>query len=1146
MAHTYHRYKPGSEPVAGYKVTVCLGSGGFGEVWKGIGPGGTEVAIKIIDLTGQQGVQEFKSLGLVKKCVHPNLVPIHAFWLKDEDGNVVSDEAAELSAGADVQVTSQFVKPVELIIVMGLGKKCLNKRLQEVRDDGLPGIPGSELLDYMDAAARGIDYLNTQVGIVHGDIKPHNILVVGDAAAVCDFGLARAVESLRKTSMAPMTVAYAAPESFRGKPTVKSDQYSLAITYIELRTGRMPFDEGLSPFDLMNTHVTGQLNLDRLPPYEREVIRRATALNPDDRWNNNRDFARALVKAFDADPQAKLLAGSPFNEDYEAQGFVATLKRDSRSSSLRSEFNRQTRENINRGVTPSAKTQIPQTSLSGEAPAFAGPYSTTFDFSDANEAATAPQSSSSAKRMGMLVGGAVVTAVLVGLIAWGILAGRATETPQQKLALLVKDASPVIERLISQRQFEQALVEVDRNAQQLPADPGAQSWAKQMRERVRTLWLAMAEQAVRDNHMTDATGFVREILIRFPNDPQATALMANMTAQAETKTPPKTAPAANKFDVARIIRETDAQAQAHRWLDALERLDLPPRNLSTEDLQQYQAQAAKIRMQWVATARAYLDAGQVAAAQQDLSQILQRYPTLSEARVQLVRAHMAQSSFSLARAELDKLQGITNLPAEGKQLRDALQLAIDLRTQKREPAAMYPELLELKNLDATSDPGSLWSLTAGERELLKSTRDQLLSADYAKLAAAARGADQLPLADKLLAHMPSKQYELLLIKSEIQTDANQCDDARASLDAAEKALKQPTPAQTADHKARRTIIDLRDDKLDAKQRSALVAEAEKQQETWQPGRRSDLGKVLVALTLKDRAQYEPIAMRVLLAAVKLEPQRADLYTLIKAIRGDEWNPRVARRLEDTSRPTAEQWQQLYDDCVALKVLTLWPDNRMRAICQAARAEAMCELGLKLDADALDVIELGNGWPAEGYIYYVGARVAWESSASADKVRALVGKAQNVRQKPVQLNAEFRQETIQKMQSGAPPTKRAINRLATPSKLLSTFKRDQRRVFRLTAESESQDEADSAGKPPPDRMHRDFIAARFKQARQLDIAARVKVWQEIGPDAAQLIGQNGDYLTAMIAVSCFEELAATARIEPAENFRRAIDAATQWV
>ena len=41
--------------------------------------------------------------------------------------------------------------------------------------------------------------------------------------------------------MAPMTVAYAAPESFRGKPTIKSDQYSLAITYFELRTARLPY-----------------------------------------------------------------------------------------------------------------------------------------------------------------------------------------------------------------------------------------------------------------------------------------------------------------------------------------------------------------------------------------------------------------------------------------------------------------------------------------------------------------------------------------------------------------------------------------------------------------------------------------------------------------------------------------------------------------------------------------------------------------------------------------------------------------------------------------------------------------------------------------------------------------------------------------
>ena len=170
--------------------------------------------------------------------------------------------------GRNCDATAFFVKPVELIIAMQLGSMSLHQRLEECREQGLPGVPVAELLEYLEQAARGIDFLNKPihdlgkgpVPIVHGDVKPHNILVVGDAAVVCDFGLARAVETLRKTSMAPVTVAYAAPESFKGKVTPTSDQYSLAITYAELRTGRLPFDETMTPYQVMEAHVTQNLD----------------------------------------------------------------------------------------------------------------------------------------------------------------------------------------------------------------------------------------------------------------------------------------------------------------------------------------------------------------------------------------------------------------------------------------------------------------------------------------------------------------------------------------------------------------------------------------------------------------------------------------------------------------------------------------------------------------------------------------------------------------------------------------------------------------------------------------------------------------------------------------------------------------------
>jgi serine/threonine protein kinase len=338
MAQTFHRYRAGDKPVGGYKLIRKLGEGGFGEVWQASAPGGAEVALKFIDLTGQQGFREFKSLRLVKKITHNNLTPLHGFWLKNEDGTLIDESDVTWSQLAPVAVndpsssaalaTAVFTHPVELIVAMGLGKKSLYDRLRECKDENLAGIPADELLEYMEDAARGIDYLNRPihdmghgpVPIVHSDVKPHNILIVGDGAQVCDFGLAHAVEALRKTCAAPLTLAYAAPESFRGKPSDKSDQYSLAITYVELRTGALPFDESLTGYEVMTAHVQGQLDYSRLLPGEESVIRRATAAMPQDRWRNCREMVIELRKAL------RLSTDSNFMPDAEAIPDAQTRK----------------------------------------------------------------------------------------------------------------------------------------------------------------------------------------------------------------------------------------------------------------------------------------------------------------------------------------------------------------------------------------------------------------------------------------------------------------------------------------------------------------------------------------------------------------------------------------------------------------------------------------------------------------------------------------------------------------------------------------------------------------------------------------------------------------------------------------------------
>ncbi len=323
MSRARHTYRPGDYPVPGYRLIESLGRGNFGEAWLTSAPGGMEVALKIIDLSGREGVKEFEALQRVKHIHHPNLVPIVASWLLTEDGQVLDDlsdaatsdllkkRTARRPAAAQDPGDGNLPRLVELIIAMGLGSRSLAARLEECLNAGLPGIPHEELLEYMEGAARGIDYLNQPihdlgeglVPIIHGDIKPHNILIVGNAVQVADFGLVRAIQTLRKTSTGMGTFAYAAPELLEGKASRMSDQYCLAVTYVELCTGELPFSE-TNPLKVVELHRRGDLDLSTLQVREREVIRRATAVDPDLRWPSCSVMVRALRQACDADAVA--------------------------------------------------------------------------------------------------------------------------------------------------------------------------------------------------------------------------------------------------------------------------------------------------------------------------------------------------------------------------------------------------------------------------------------------------------------------------------------------------------------------------------------------------------------------------------------------------------------------------------------------------------------------------------------------------------------------------------------------------------------------------------------------------------------------------------------------------------------------------
>jgi len=144
-------------------------------------------------------------------------------------------------------------------------------------------VPGGDLKDFVDehgalssarlaaigeSVAAGLAHAHER-GIVHRDIKPHNILMdEKDRPRLTDFGIARALDSSQATRTGAYlgTALYSAPEQLKGeKVTPKSDVYSLGVTLYEAATGVVPFTG--STIEVATQHV----NKEPTPPVERGV-----------------------------------------------------------------------------------------------------------------------------------------------------------------------------------------------------------------------------------------------------------------------------------------------------------------------------------------------------------------------------------------------------------------------------------------------------------------------------------------------------------------------------------------------------------------------------------------------------------------------------------------------------------------------------------------------------------------------------------------------------------------------------------------------------------------------------------------------------------------------------------------------------------
>jgi hypothetical protein len=273
-----------NEPIPGYKLVKRIGAGGYGEVWTAEAPGELVKAIKFVYglLDEDRAARELKALNRIKGVRHPFLLSL---------------ERIEVVEG-------------QLLIVTELADCSLKDTFETYRKKDLPGITRDELLQFMRDAADALDYMSDQHSLQHLDVKPENLLLVGGRIKVADFGLVKDIHDATASMMGGLTPIYAPPEVFEGRPSRKSDQYSLAIVYQEMLTGVLPFP-GRTAAQLAAQHLNAKPRLTSLPDNDQPVIGKALSKKPAERYNTCRELVDALAEAGKRAPGAASPAPPP-------------------------------------------------------------------------------------------------------------------------------------------------------------------------------------------------------------------------------------------------------------------------------------------------------------------------------------------------------------------------------------------------------------------------------------------------------------------------------------------------------------------------------------------------------------------------------------------------------------------------------------------------------------------------------------------------------------------------------------------------------------------------------------------------------------------------------------------------------------------
>lgn len=259
-----------------YELLERIDEGGTGVVYRARDVRlGRVVAAKVLrpEYRGDAGFAERlrREARLVASLSHPNVVVVFD-WQADDQGCYLVMEYVE---GENLKERIRRRGPLPPAEAIAIAR---------------------QVLAALEAAHRA--------GIVHRDVKPHNVLITPDGVAkLADFGIARAVESRSPTPAGrPVgTPHYTSPEQASGGSAgPASDVYSVGVVLYEMLTGQPPFDAETAvaiavqhvsrPPDPLRRRVPG------LPADLERVVLRALAKRPADRWPSAAAFAAALAR----------------------------------------------------------------------------------------------------------------------------------------------------------------------------------------------------------------------------------------------------------------------------------------------------------------------------------------------------------------------------------------------------------------------------------------------------------------------------------------------------------------------------------------------------------------------------------------------------------------------------------------------------------------------------------------------------------------------------------------------------------------------------------------------------------------------------------------------------------------------------------